>query len=185
MKKVLSLLLSVPLFISASQDMTVYKVHPSAVRKTHEVGKLALYYTQGKFLAKQGKKKKREIGIECLDSSLRPMDIAKLSAILNHGYISVNKMSDGSLMLRSHVRGIGGGLWGAWAGAWAGKFAVHAGAQTVIWGAGALATLVGTPAAGAIVVASLQATLAVPTEIASNYAAIAGGIALGTATGPV
>jgi hypothetical protein len=89
--------------------MTVYKVHPSAVRKTHEVGNLSLYYTQGKFLAKQGRKKKKEIGVECLEASLRPMNIAKLSAILNHGYISVNKMNDGSLMLRSHVRGLGAG----------------------------------------------------------------------------
>ena len=100
-------------------------------------------------------------------------------------YIYVFQFSDGEYGLHLKKRLPGGGVWGAVGGAWVGKFVASAACHTAIFAVGGVVSLVATPAAGAIVVASLESTLAVPIEATTTAVAMAAGIAGGVVTGPV
>ena len=101
------------------------------------------------------------------------------------GYVVVSQMSDGEYSLHAGIRVLGGGFWGGVAGAWVGKFV----ASTVLHGGivlvGAAVSCVGTPIAGAVVVASLEGTLGTAIEATTTAVAVAASIAGAVATGPV
>lgn len=108
-----------------------------------------------------------------------------LQKLLKNGYVSVSRYDNGDYKLNVHGRINGGGLWGATIGAYSGKFLTHLVAQGCILTVSAGVALVATPAAGIAVGVALEKTLAIPVEILSNTVAVAGGIALAVATGPV
>ncbi len=119
-----------------------------------------------------------------VDKKLRgvsPKDLSKI--LVNGGYIAVENRSGSDYSLQFQGRVKGGGPVGATVGAIAGKAAVHGTAQVVYLGISGLVGWFCPPAAPAVY-AMLQATFATPVELASNVAAVAGGIALGTLTGP-
>lgn len=120
-----------------------------------------------------------------VDKEIRGVDAAKLKALLNQGYIAVNQSTNGDYKLQYNGRLQGGGIWGATIGFWAGKIATHAVVQAGILAVSGVATLVGGPVTGGWVLSTLESSLWVPTEIASNKVAIATGIAGGVVTGPV
>ncbi len=82
--------------------------------------------------------------------------------------------------MKSNIRGEGGGLGGATAGFYIGKYGTYAVGHggiviaSAMTGWGCVATFI-----------ALEGQCAAPIEMASNIAALAGGIALGAATGPV
>lgn len=119
-----------------------------------------------------------------VDPQLRSITPKQLAAFIkNDGRFVVNKLGDDySVRMGGGLKG--GGVIGATIGAFTGKFIVHAAAQ------GAYAVISGgvgliCPPAAPAVWAALQLTCAGPVEVASNVAAVAGGIAVGTVTGPI
>ena len=117
---------------------------------------------------------------------LSPEDSEKIiSQLPASSYIKVFQYSDGEYGLHLKTRLPGGGLFGASAGCWIGKFVASAVCHTAIFVVGGAVSLVATPAVGAIVIASLETTLAAPIEVVTTAAAVAGGITLAVATGPV
>lgn len=108
-----------------------------------------------------------------------------LSNIGNPGYIAINQNQDGDYILQMNHRIIGGGGLGAIIGAIGGKFLVHAVAGAVATVVGLGATLIVGPVAGPAIGYGLWGVMAPTVEVASNVVAMASGIALGSATGPV
>ncbi len=114
---------------------------------------------------------------------LSPEDSEKIiSQLPASSYIKVFQFNDGEYGL--HLLP-GGGIWGAVGGAWVGKFVASAVCHTGIFIVGGVVSLVATPAVGAIVIASLETTLAAPIEATTTAVALAAGIAGGVATGPI
>ncbi len=108
---------------------------------------MRLYHNGTSFIAKQNGIK-TEVGSESLDGALRHVNATNLSAFLKAGRISVNRTSDGSLMLRHYVDGKGGGpvlaacgYWGVKILCWTGI--VTAGTAVVASGVGAGVALAG------------------------------------------
>jgi hypothetical protein len=173
--------LSLGSLLNANESVQLARINKAAILSAE---KLSLYHDGEAFHVKQNGRLHAVPSYDT-DEVLRKVNKNNLAAYLKAGLIRVNKTNNGEFVLRSHIKGLGGGVWGAWAGCWAGKFTVHLVSQGIILGTGAVVSLVATPAVGIAVVAALEKTVAVPVEIMSNAAAIAGGIAGGTITGPV
>lgn len=85
-----------------------------------------------------------------VDQTLRSIPKNKLPQFFQHGYVSVNQLSNGDYKLNAHVRGQGGGPLGASVGGWLGWTLTHVvchgiihlgcrGADLVVPGSGATA----------------------------------------------
>ncbi len=98
-------------------------------------------------------------------------------------YISVHQLETGEFMIKSHVRGLGGGPLGFLIGGLAAKFTVHFVAQVGIAIATGGVAIICPPAAGPFYVAA-QATVTPLVEGISTTAAMIGGLAGAVATGP-
>jgi len=110
---------------------------------------------------------------------------AFMSNLPKSAYISVKQANNGEYILQINHRLIGGGVWGAIGGAWLGKFVASAVVHTAIWGVSAVASLVITPAGGALLGLSLESTFGVAIEATTTAVALAAGIAGGVVTGPI
>ncbi|MFA6065856.1 MAG: hypothetical protein WC707_01600 [Candidatus Babeliaceae bacterium] len=121
---------------------------------------------------------KRSVKNHWVDKTLRSIPSDKMEKFLQHGYISVNKMSDGDFTLNAKVRGNGGAYFGAVVGCYMGKFVVH----FVGHGAILVASAATGPAAPATAMA-LEAVFLPWIEATSNVAAVGAGIAFGVAIG--
>lgn len=108
-----------------------------------------------------------------------------LSQLPRQNHIKVLEYSDGSFGLRFSPTLNGGGFWGAIGGAWLGKAVASVVCHGAIVAVGAAVSVVGTPAAGWVVVTALEGTLGTTIEATTTAAALAGGIAGAVATGPV
>jgi hypothetical protein len=144
----------------------------------------ALVSHTGKYFAVTEHDRSYRVGRESLDGTLRNVNKTNLVRFMQKGRISTHKLNDGSYMLRGHVNGLGGGPWGAWTGMWIGKFTTHFVAQAGISIATAGVAIVCPPAAMPFYMAA-QSAVVPSVEVFSNVVALAGGIALGVATGPV
>jgi hypothetical protein len=100
-------------------------------------------------------------------------------------YIRIFQYSDGEYGLHLETRLPGGGGLGAVVGCITGKFVVHAIGGVIAGTAGLGATIVAGPVVGWAVAAGTWGVLAPTIEAASTVAAVAAGITLGAATGPV
>lgn len=100
-------------------------------------------------------------------------------------YIFIKRLNNGEYALHLCDRLPGGGLWGATLGCWIGKFVASAICHTGILLVTAAVSVVATPAVGAVVGMSLESTLGSAIETVTTAGAIAGGITLAVATGPV
>ena len=120
-----------------------------------------------------------------MDKELRSITPSKLAVALRSGYIQVDQSLNGQYKLQYQPRLNGGGALGASIGFWFGKILTHAVVQGIIVLSAGGATLVGGPQTGAWVWGTMEKTLWVPTEIASNKIGLGLGIAFGAGTGPV
>ncbi len=154
-------------------------IKDSSIFSPKELGLVSLTHDDSGFYVMHNGVK-RSVKSHNVDKDLRNRPSNKIEKFLEHGYISVNKMSDGDFTLNSKIRGNGGGYFGAVAGCYIGKFAVH----FVGHGTIAIVSMATGPAA-LVTAASLEATFLPWIEATSNVAAIGVGVALGTATGPV
>lgn len=119
-------------------------------------------------------------------SELTDDEFYDLQAQLTPGsYLSVSQLSDGEYKIQLKPRILGGGLWGATMGCWIGKFVASAICHGAIFVVSAAVSVVATPAAGYILGASLESTLGASIEAFTTAGAIAGGITLAVATGPI
>lgn len=115
-----------------------------------------------------------------VDPMARDFTKEQLQSFLAVGYFCVNKMSNDEYSLKANARINGGGVFGASLGAFLGKAAVY------VVGHGAIQIVaVLTGPAYPVTVMALEGCFAAPIEAASMAGAVAGGLALGVATGPV
>lgn len=103
-----------------------------------------------------------------------------LSAFLKYGYITAHE-DKGNYILKSHVRGPGGGPTGAAVGFWIGRGTVWLGAAATIY---VTTSAVSTPAGGSIATPALIAAWSPVIESTSNTVALGCGILGGILTGP-
>ena len=116
-----------------------------------------------------------------VDPLLKRMSPEQLKTFVEQGNrIRAIRLSDGEHRLQAMVPGNGGGLTGATVGAAIGKYGTYAIGHGSIIVASAL-----TGWGFFATFASLELQLAAPIEAASNTAAVAVGLALAVATGPV
>ncbi|MFA6065854.1 MAG: hypothetical protein WC707_01590 [Candidatus Babeliaceae bacterium] len=128
---------------------------------------------------------KRSVKNHWVDKTLRSIPSDKMEKFLQHGYISVNKMSDGEFTLNAKVRGNGGAYFGAVAGTIVGGAVVQGAYHGTLAGIGfALSPFITPVGAGAVV--GIIRTFTMPAAIlATKTVAIAGGIVGGVITGPI
>lgn len=154
-------------------------IEPKSVFVPEKLGKMELYHNrQGFYVRKDDQKIK--IQKYFTDPMVRNLDKKQLKAFLEGGYLMVNQMEGGELSLKSKIRLEGSGVLGASIGAFLGKAAVY------VVGHGAIQVVaLCTGPLYPVTVLALEGCLAVPIEAASMAGAVAGGLALGVATGPV
>jgi hypothetical protein len=183
-----NILLSLLLAAFASSSASI-KIDKSMIMAASSVGAFKLYHNGTNFIAKQNGVR-TEIGSESLDSALRRVNSHNLSAFLKCGRIMVTRSTDGSLILRHHVNGIGGGpvaasigYWGTKVLCWAGI--ITAGGAAVASGVGAGVALAGGGAAAATAGGLVVGTAKVGMGIAVKGAmtSIVTGVASTAATG--
>ena len=116
-----------------------------------------------------------------LSKELRGIDQAVLSKFLTTGfYLSINNFGNNEFNVQLKGRLNGGGIFGTYLGACLGKAAVSVAGHGTIYLIGAL-----TGPAAPMTIIALESIFAPAIESASLAGAVAGGIALGAATGPV
>lgn len=166
--------------VQASEKDEIYDTYEIPAFKTHDLKELKLLHSSNSFsVFDKGKVKK--VNPCWVDKEIRTVSVERLGKLLEHGYLSVNKMSDGEFKVQAHARGEGGGVLGATGGAIFGKFLVHFIGHGVIQ----IAALCTGPAYPVTVLALEAALLPIVIEPLSNVAAIGCGILGGVATGPV
>lgn len=118
-----------------------------------------------------------------LDPSLRKPTAIKDLFKSNRSRLEVSRIGAG-YALKRHEQLRGGGAGGAWLGSWLGYGSVMAGSKLITagltWG-----TALVCPPAAPFVAAISDTVLTVVAQPIAITAGVAGGIALGTATGPV
>lgn len=157
------------------------KMHiaPFSIKTPERLGTLNLYHGQKGFCVHQDKKK-YPIKSYFTDPILRNITKTQLKAFLENGYLALNRMDNGEFSLKAKMRLNGGGAIGAAIGVFAGKAAVALVGHGAIYLIGGLTG----PAAPATIIV-LEAWLAPTIAAASLTGALACGIALGAATGPL
>jgi len=118
-----------------------------------------------------------------LDPSLRKPTAIKDLFKSNRSRLEVSRIGAG-YALKRHEQLRGGGAGGAWLGSWLGYGGVMA-ASKVVTGLIVWPIAVACPPAGIAVAAVLETVVPIVVQPVALTAGIAGGIALGTATGPV
>ena len=167
------LLLALPLALSA---MSVEEMAPrdqGMVKPRY----IVTHNTEDFFIASE--KGVRKVQPYDVDPLLRKMPKKKIKDFLKVGALEVKELSNGDYKLNAKVRGVGGGGWGVYFGAMGGKAVVHGTAVGVTMAAAALFPPA-SPAIWGYYFASLPEI-----EAASHVGALAGGIAVGVASGPV
>lgn len=155
------------------------RIEPSSVFVPHQLGSVELYHGKKGFSVRQDDKK-YHIKKYFTDPIIRNVNKEQLKAFLKAGYLSLNQMDDGEFSLKAKMRLNGGGPIGAAIGVFLGKAAVS------VIGHGAILVISGlTGPAAPYTFFALEACLAPVIESTSMAGAVAGGIALGVATGPV
>jgi hypothetical protein len=166
-------------YVKPSADHKV-RIEPSSVFVPEKLGSLELYHHDKKGFVVRQDDKKYIVKKYFTDSMVRDITKKQLKSFLEAGYFSINQMEDGQFSLKAKGRVNGGGALGAAIGAFLGKAAV----SVVGHGAIQIVALCTGPAYLPTVFA-LESCFGAQIEAASIQGAIAGGIALGVATGPV
>lgn len=101
--------------LSSMTAFSMLKIRDDAVFAPQKLGSTELMYSNEGFeIRAQGKSHK--VKNHFLDKTLRVMTPAKMVALQQHGYISINQFNDGEFGLRFNTRGNGGGPWLSWGG---------------------------------------------------------------------
>ena len=169
-------------YIPISSPIDEKKVHidPSSIRTPLRLSDVELYHSTKKGFVVLHDDKKHVIEKAFMDKTARDMTKESLKHFVKTGYFALNQTNDGTFTLKTHYRLPGGGILGATIGAFLGKATVSIVGHGVIQ----LVALCTGPAYFPTMMA-LESCFGHAIEIASVKGAIAGGIALGTATGPV
>lgn len=122
----------------------------------------------------------QEVQPQNMDKQLRTLDPIALKAVLKNGYVMVDQSTNGEYKLSLNGRLKGGAIGGAVVGFWIGKVGVYALGYGTI---SLISACTGPLAKGTFVTLTKFCGPAI--EVASTKAGLAGGIALGAATGPV
>ena len=154
-------------------------IKPESVFAPSKLGLVELYHGKNGFYVRQDDKK-YEVKKYFTDPMVRDVSEKQLKNFLKNGYLSLNQMNDGEFSLKAKGRVNGGGVIGTIIGASLGKIAV----SLVGHGAIVLISICTGPAAIPTAIA-LESYFGAQIELASIKGAIAGGILLGVATGPV
>jgi len=170
--------------ISASETThNGMRIPKSAILGKSALGKARLMRDEEGFkVIKKGKS--FPIDPTLVEAPLRAMNDEQLGKYLAVAKIAVSKTSDKNFVLRTHVPGQGGGVVGATIGAWAGYCGVQAGALGI-------AKLISlpfaavNPALGFTVYAGCAVAAKILAQPVAVAAGVAGGITVGTLTGPV
>jgi hypothetical protein len=193
MKKILGLGL---LFLSSalfSMDIVQFEQKAATVKsllnKTHidsksvfvpnRLGEVELFHSDKGFCVLKDDRK-HVIQKYHTDKMIRDMSKEQLQSFLAVGYVALNQMDNGEYSLKANGRINGGGLIGASIGAFLGKAAV----SVVGHGTIQIIGLLSGPAYFPVVIA-LESCFGPAIETASMAGAVAGGMALAVATGPV
>ncbi len=156
-----------------------FKIDSASVRTSHYASGTQLYHGKKGFVVVQDGEK-QVIEKALMNKTARDMDKKHLKHFLNFGFFHLDKSNDGKFILKAHYRLPGRGVIGATIGAFLGKAAVSVVGHGLIC---AVSALTG-PAAPATFVA-LESCFGAAIESASMAGAVAGGVALGAATGPI
>ncbi len=187
-KSILLSLILFPAIISAAVEETKREAEIELLQLTHDsfiaprdLGAIDVLYFDGKFVVmKDGNLQPIENYNVCSD--LRNISSKDFKKFLYEydGYLIVNKKSDGAYTLDGRLRLPGGAFWGATLGAFLGRAIVY----TVGYGTIYIVSIATGPAAPVTrVVLNRMASPFI--HAASNVAAVAGGVALGAASGPI
>jgi hypothetical protein len=187
MKKALLMLsfMNVSLFsmelevVKHTQNANKMRIDSSSTFIPNQLGSLDLYHGKKGFYIRQDDKK-QSIKRYNMEPMLRDITKTQLKGFLANGYLSINKTEDGEYLLKAKQRLNGGGPIGATIGCFLGKAAVSIVGHGAIQVVGILSGPFYWP-----VVIGLESTIGHQIELASMAGAVAGGIALGAATGPV
>ncbi len=100
----MALLLSTSL-VQAQGKEDVYEI---SAMKTHDLKELRLLHSNNSF-AVLNHGKVEAVNPAWVDKDVRSVSTERLAKMLGHGYLSVNKMSNGEFSVKASVRGEGGG----------------------------------------------------------------------------
>ena len=160
----MALLLSTAL-VQAQGKEDVYEI---AAMKTHDLKELRLLHSNNSF-AVLDHGKVEAVNPCWVDKEVRSVSTERLAKMLGHGYLSVNKMSNGEFSVKANVRGEGGLLITATVFYWGAKVVCYGPiiAGTVLSGVGfpVGAAIIAeiTPAVEAIALGAAAVGLALPT----------------------
>jgi hypothetical protein len=186
MNKFLTLAIIAPALLSASELQRIKKEHVLSSEK------LSLFHDGESFQVKQNGRM-YAVPQHDLDNTLRQVNRKNLAKYLKAGLVRVNKMNNGDYVLRSHVKGVGGGPISAAIGYWVTKSACYgalgAAATTVVVAplAAPAALGVASVTGGMSAMVSAGATLATGLAVDAGVtaAAASGTVAVVSASGGV
>lgn len=165
--------------VSYADNSKKMYIEPFSVKSPSKLGSFDLYHSNNGFYIRKDDQK-HSIKKYFTDPMLQGISKRQLQGFLTNGYLSVNQMNDGEYSLKAKGRVVGGGAIGAAIGAFLGKAAVS------VVGHGAILIVSGlTGPAAPVVFLALEGCFGPAIETTSLAGAVAGGIALGVATGPV
>jgi hypothetical protein len=154
-------------------------IQPSSVHAPYQLGDIELYHGKKGFTVLKGNEK-HVIEQRFMDSITRNIPKERLNDFLEHGYFSIDRTHDGLYTIKAIQREKGGGIIGVAIGAFLGKAVVSVVGHGAIFIIGGL-----TGPAAPYTIIALESCFGAAIESTSMAAAVAGGIALGVATGPV
>ncbi|MCX5922214.1 MAG: hypothetical protein NTX86_02710 [Candidatus Dependentiae bacterium] len=193
------------IFISSSSFGMMTQISGASVQKLGEAKRASLFHDGESFQVNEDGQYK-EVPNYLVDKNIRNVDTARLSKILAHGYLTLNKNSEGEFSVKENGRLNGGGpitgavlywltkslCWGgvgaaAGAGITAAVVATGGGAAAAAIGAAgsAVITATATSTLGATAVAGAIATSATATAIATTASGAAIATAAATGAGTV
>jgi hypothetical protein len=156
-----------------------FKIDSSSIRAPHYMADAQLFHGKKGFVVVHNEKTYLLEKV-LMNKEARDMTKKSLKSFIKCGFFSLDQTNDGQFTLKAHYRLPGSGVIGATIGCFLGKAVVSVVGHGLIC---AVSALTG-PAAPATFVA-LESCFGAAIESASMAGAVAGGVALGAATGPV
>lgn len=174
MKKLIMLSLLLPFFSVAMQ------IEQKNLQVPGRLSGISVFKTKAGFQVEEPDYTRVEVPSHKVNKDLRKMNMRQLAKFTKAGYIAVNQSDDGQYSLDAVQRLRGGGAWGMWLGSTLGYGGITAACYGTLYGVSWL-----TGPAQPVVFLTLSTMCKIPIHYAACTGGIAGGIALGVATGPV
>lgn len=175
---------SVVVFANPNDQLTLMN---SASNQTKALVGLKVWHnaSQRSFLVEDDSGEKVMVLPQNLDADLRNVDITSIKDFQNNKYLQISKVGPREYSLSSHNRCVGGGPVGATVGALGGATAVQLTYNGMLTALTAGLSPILTPIGAGSVVGTIRFYTLPTATYLTKVAAVAGGIALGSLTGPV